>query len=98
MDISNLVVVAFFDESFAQEPGKKSQGGFVTLLTTKNMATANCDCSIVEYQIGTISRVVKSTMAAESASLSTAVHWHLYVRLLLESMIYGEPTDFTDWR
>ena len=37
-------------------------------------------------------------MAAESASLSTALDRHLYVRVLLESILYGEPDYGADWR
>ena len=88
----------FFDGSFAKEPGCKSQAGFITVVTTKDMATETRDCCIIEFQSITISRVVKSTMAAESASLSAAVDRHLYVRLLLESMLFGEPEDLKGWR
>ena len=37
-------------------------------------------------------------MTAEPASLSAAVDRHVYVRLLLESMLFGEPEDLKDWR
>ena len=96
MDPDTLVVVTFVDASFAKEPGCKSHAGFITVRTTKDMATDIRDCCIVEFQSNTISRVVKSTMAAESASLSSAVDRHVYVRLLLESMLVGEHADLRD--
>ena len=43
-------------------------------------------------------RVVKSTMAAESASLSRALDRQLYARLVLESLLFGEPEFTEGWR
>ena len=37
-------------------------------------------------------------MATVSPSLSTAVYRHVYIRLLLESMLFGEPENLKDWR
>ena len=45
-----------------------------------------------------IHRVVKSTLAAKAAALSTAIDRQLYLRLLLESLLYGEPECGPGWR
>ena len=37
-------------------------------------------------------------MAAEAVSLSTALDRHLFLRLLLECILYGEPDLKGDWR
>ena len=37
-------------------------------------------CNVVEFQSSTIHRVVKSTLAAEAAALSTAIDRQLYLR------------------
>ena len=42
--------------------------------------------------------VVKSTLANESASLSTALGRQLYLRLLVQSLQRGEPVDTPEWR
>ena len=98
VDLAKAVVVTPFDASFAKEPGMKSQGGFMNLVTTSECKEDLTPTSIVEFQSGTITRVVKSTMAAESAEMSVAVDRHLYLRLLLQSLLYGEPSDLTEWR
>ena len=53
---------------------------------------------LVEFQSTTISRVVKSTLASESASLSTALDRQLYLRLLVKSLLHGEPLFDPEWR
>ena len=55
-------------------------------------------CNVVEFHSGTISRVTGSTLAAESASMALAVDRHLFVRLLLEAVLYGEPRYGEAWR
>ena len=76
----------------------KSQGGFLSFVTGKEICEGPSLCTMAEFQSATISRVVKSTMAAESAALSTAVDRQLYLRLLLECLIWGEPNLTVDWR
>jgi hypothetical protein len=93
-----ITVVTPFDASFAKEPGMKSQAGFVSFLTTGDVTRGEVPCALVEYQSTTISRVVKSTLASESASLSTALDRQLYLRLLVQSLLHGEPTYAPDWR
>jgi hypothetical protein len=41
---------------------------------------------------------VKSSLAAESASLSMAVDKHLYARVLLQALMHGEDKIGADWR
>ena len=76
----------------------KSQAGFVSFITTSAVTQGGVPCALVEFQSATISRVVKSTLAAESASLSTALDRQLYLRLLTQSLLYGEPHFDPEWR
>jgi hypothetical protein len=98
IDLSKVNVVTAFDASFAHEDGLKSQAGFLSLLSTTDILRGDAPCALLEFQSSTISRVVKSTMAAESASLSTALDRQLYLRLLLQSLLHGEPEYTPDWR
>jgi len=91
-------VLTSFDASFAREPGMKSQLGFMTFLTTGLIEQEETVCNVAEFQSSTIHRVVKSTLAAEAASMSTALDRQLYLRLLLEAILYGEPACGPDWR
>ncbi len=53
---------------------------------------------MVEVQSATISRVVKSTLASESASLSIALDRQLCLRLLVQKLLRGRPPFDTEWR
>ena len=98
LDLTKIAVVTAFDASFAKEPGMKSQAGFVSFLTTTDVAHGEVPCALVEFQSATITRVVKSTLASESASLSTALDRQLYLRLLVQSLLQGEPVYDPEWR
>ena len=98
IDLSKIMVVTSLDASFAKEEGLKSQSGFCSMICSSDVITGPTICNLVEYQSVRISRVVKSTMAAESAALSTALDRQLYLRLLVESMLHGEPETNEDWR
>jgi hypothetical protein len=70
----------------------------MTVLTEENIQEGPATCVLVEFESTRINRVVKSTMAAESAALSKTLDRQLYVRLLVESLLYGEPELGEDWR
>lgn len=97
-DLEKLMVVTHFDASFAKEPGHKSQSGFVSVVTDQTVLEKPTLASLVDIQSATISRITQSTMAAESASLSLAIDRHLYLRLLLECFLFGEPDYGISWR
>ena len=98
MNLDEATLVTVMDASFANEPGKKSQGGFFNLWTIKGIAQGPETCNLTEFQTSTIPRIVRSTMAAESAILSIALDRHLYLRLLMECLMYGEPELASNWR
>ena len=96
--IDKLVVLTILGASFANEIGSKSQMGFLNLIADAAVSTVSSTVNTVEFQSTTITRIVRSTMAAESASLAQAVDRQLYLRLLIECMLYGEPDLTKDWR
>ena len=57
------------DASFGNEDGKKSQMGYMNILTSEKVAMQPVVANLLEFQSTTITRIVRSTMAAESASL-----------------------------
>ena len=63
----------------------KSQSGFVSMITEESINTRPTLCNVVEYGSSRISRVVKSTMAAESASLTLALDRQLYLNWYLRA-------------
>ena len=98
LDCAKLVVVTPFDANFARQAGMRSQLGFMSFLSEDSIEKESSTCSMVEFGSSVIHRVVKSTLAAEAAALSTALDRQLYLRLVLESMLYGEPVCGPDWR
>ena len=96
--LKDLQVLTLMDASFAQEVGSKSQMGFMSMLTSSDVQRGPEVCNLVEFQSNTITRVVGSTMAAESAAMSIALDRQLYLRLLVEGILYGEPDLRGDWR
>ena len=77
----------------------KSQAGLINFLTTMQILKRLSASNMVEFPSGTTPRVVKSTMAAESAGLSITVDRSSCLRLLVEAMLYGEPESYPhDWR
>ena len=53
---------------------------------------------LIEHNSVLISRIVRSTMAAESASLAAAVDHHMYARPLWQHILYGAAPVRPDWR
>eukprot|EP00972_Heterocapsa_arctica_P013099 1924620-Heterocapsa_arctica.AAC.1 len=72
LNIGETMTVALFDANYAQEPGGESQAGF-TLATDDRMLSGYSRAVLVEHSSSRIRRVARSTMAAESASLSMAI-------------------------
>ena len=93
-----MQLVTFLDASFGKEEGCRSQSGMLTVMTDDRVATQRTPACILEYHSVRIPRIVKSTLAAESASLSTALDRQLYARLLLEALLHGEPDCTEGWR
>ncbi len=67
-DMVNINIVTMFDASFAKEDGMKSQAGFLSFAAEAEILHEEVTTSMLEFQSSTISRVVKSTMAAESCA------------------------------
>ena len=70
-----------------------------TVLTDQRVTSQQALRNLVEYESSTIQRVVHSTLAAESAALSKSLDRQLYLRLVVETLLYGQPElKDRDWR
>jgi hypothetical protein len=98
VELGEVNVVTYFDASLGKEDGYKSQAGMVTFVTDARALEKMTYANRVEHQSKKITRVVKSSLAAESASLSMAVDKHLFARVLLQALMFGEERIGTDWR
>ena len=98
IDLSSVCIVTYFDASLGKEEGCKSQAGMMTFATDQEALTNMTAANRVEHHPKRITRVVKSSLAAEAASLSMAVDKHLFTRILLQALMHGEDRIGADWR
>lgn len=93
-----LYLLSFFDASLGKEKDGKSQLGAIHFVTTEAVKLHPTPASAVEWNSNKSGRVVRSSMAAEAASMSGTVDKHLYNRLVLDRLMRGERELEPDWR
>jgi len=98
IDLKTAIIVTTVDASFANEAGRRSQLGFVTLISDEGILKGYRHAGMLEFASNKIQRVVRSTMAAESAALSMATDRQLYARALWQALTTGEPHFGPRWR
>ena len=91
-------LISFFDASLGKSHSNKAQQGQVHFVSTAKALSGPDVANIVEFRSSRITRVVKSSLAAEGNSLSTAADEQLYLRLLCEVIWYGLPKMTTQWK
>eukprot|EP00971_Amphidinium_carterae_P352216 6492490-Amphidinium_carterae.1 len=94
----DMQLVACHDASFAREPGGKSQEGYIIGLAPVAIDKGPAHFHLVAFSTHRIKRVVKSTMAAESASVAEAADMMQYLLVLYRQMTEGEWTPGRDWQ
>ena len=82
--------VTYFDASLGKEEKGQSQQGAVHFITSVKAETQPANAGILEFNSGRVSRVVRSSMAAEAASMMMAADHKLYNRLLWEALTKGQ--------
>ena len=92
------MIVTYFDASLGKEEDGRSQLGNIHFLTTVEALNGPTDAVVIDFNTAKSSRVVRSSMAAESCSLSQAMDRHLYLRLLLDQMMRGPYEITPEWR
>ena len=95
MTLENCCVFVFADSSFANGENLKSQCGFITGLSVSALKDgSSCPIMILETYSGSIKRVCRSTLAAESNGFLNGVEAGDYLRTLLMEITH--PGEFTD--
>jgi len=79
--VDDLCVLTMSDASHANMPRLGSQGGFISILCQTLVATQWSPASILEWGSSRIKRVVKSTLASESASFAAAQDRNEFARV-----------------
>ncbi|CAJ1408326.1 unnamed protein product [Effrenium voratum] len=85
-----VMFVTYFDASLGKEEKGQSQQGAVHFITSVKAETQPANAGILEFNSGRVSRVVRSSMAAEAASMMMAADHQLYNRLLWEALTKGQ--------
>ena len=85
-------VVAFLGAVDGEKEGRRLQSGVLTVLADERCAQGHAPACVLECHSVHVPRIVRSTFAAESAALSTALGRQVDARLL------GEPGCSDGWR
>ena len=93
-----LFYVSYFDASVGKEQDGKSQLGAVHFLTTERAREGPAPAAVIEFTSTKSGRVLRSSMSAESNSMSGATDRHLYGRLIIDRLLFGERPLSSDWR
>ena len=93
-----LCLVTCFDASLGKEGDGRSQLGSIHFLTTIGAKKGPTAAAVLDFSTTKSNRVARSSMAAESCSLSQATDRHLYLRLLLDQLERGPYPVTPNWR
>eukprot|EP00435_Cladocopium_sp_Y103_P039387 s1919_g10.t1 len=88
-DIDSLVFVAYGDSGFGNAPGGKSQGGYVVLVTDKEVLNGEREASLVDWKSYRHQRALRSTLAAEAAALDRAQDTASFMACVFTEMVNG---------
>ena len=83
----NFGVLCVHDASYDRQPRGGSQQGYMTLVTDRGLSGR--PAIVLDWVSSRIHRVVKSTLAAESAAAAFAYDRSCFVRVALAEMLYG---------
>ena len=81
--IDNARIVSYSDASFANLESKASQGGFIVFLLG-----SNGKCALIPWQSHKISRVVKSTLAAETLAFQDGSEASVWLREIIREIYH----------
>ena len=85
-----LLVVSYGDSGFANAPGGKSQGGLVVVATDRLAFKEKRPASLLEWRSYRHQRVLRSTLAAEAASLDKVEDYGNFVAAMLSELADGK--------
>ena len=84
-----IAFFAYSDASWANAANSKTQAGMLILIASMRAFTETVDASVVEWKSHRLRRAVRSTLAAEAASMDAAVDHSVYLAHFL-SCIHKE--------
>ena len=96
--MEDTAIVAVYDASFSNEAGMKSQQGYMLFSTQKDSFAAGGEMHFLDWSSSTIKRVVRSTLAAESAAASKCFDRAVYLRVIMAEAIKGPAVRGWRWQ
>ena len=95
IDFKDLILIAYGDSGWANAPGGKSQGGLVIAATHRAALSKPQPASLLEWKSFRHQRVLRSTLAAEAASLDRAEDSGNFLATMLSELIDGQFSSTT---
>ena len=95
--MEDTAIVAVHDASFSNEVGLKSQQGYMLFLALKDSFAGGGELHFLDWSSSTIKRVVRSTLAAESASASKCCDRAVYLRVIAAEAMKGPAGRSWRW-
>ena len=92
------VFATYFDAALGKKIELRGQQGEIHFITSCMAADKKTTANVLEYHSNKITGAVKSSMAAEGCSMTSAADKQLYGRLLLRALWYGDTTWSSSWR
>ena len=89
IDFDDMLLIAYGDSAWANAPGGKSQGGLIVAATSKKVLQTPQQASVLEWASYRHQRVLRSTLAAEAASLDKAEDYGNFIATMLSEMVDG---------
>ena len=93
-----VLFVSYFDASLGKSTTTKAQQGEVHFTTTKGAYTGEQPANLIEFHSNRISRVVRSSLAAEGCAMTSAGDRMMFNRVLYEAMNDGRNSINGEWR
>ena len=90
--------VTYFDASLGKAESRSAQQGELHFLTGSSVESQPTKASIIEFHSSKVHRIVRSSLAAESCTLTAAADELLFNRVLFGALFFGKTDVQPDWR
>ena len=94
----NMAIVAAHDASFSNEAGMKSQQGYMLFAAQTDAFSGEGEVHFLDWSSSTIKRVVRSTLAAESAAASKCFDRAVFLRVIIAEFLQGSKAIGARWQ
>ena len=91
------VVVSYFDASLGNSK-QKAQQGEIHFLTTQSVFKQPTCANVLEFHSNRVHRVVRSSLAAEGCSMTSAGDRQLFIRVIFDAFVHGKTDIGSSWR